>query len=89
LIRFAVAAFVVILTAGASGGEARAQADPYRWCADYAFSGLGGAKNCYFLTIEQCRAAVLGVGGYCTPNPFYTGPAIERPQPQPARPRQS
>jgi hypothetical protein len=49
-----------------------AQADPYRWCARYTLPG--GPSNCYFMTLEQCRAAVSGVGGYCGPNPFYTGP---------------
>ena len=34
---------------------------------------LGGASNCYFITLEQCRATVSGVGGFCTPNPFYDG----------------
>ena len=49
------------------------QPDPYRWCAHYSGEG-GGGTNCYFMTIEQCRAAISGVGGYCGPNPFYTGP---------------
>ena len=49
-----------------------AHADPYRWCAQYG--GKDGATNCYFMTIEQCRAAVSGTGGFCTPNGFYTGP---------------
>ncbi|HWL31327.1 MAG TPA: DUF3551 domain-containing protein [Xanthobacteraceae bacterium] len=49
-------------------------ADPYRWCAEYGLRG-GGATNCYFMTLGQCRAAVSGVGGFCRPNPFYTGPA--------------
>lgn len=49
-----------------------AASDPYRWCAQY--NGSGGGENCYFVTIEQCQAAVSGVGGFCRPNPFYTGP---------------
>jgi hypothetical protein len=49
-----------------------AQADPYRWCA----LGIGdsGASNCYFVTLEQCQAAVSGAGHFCQPNTFYTGP---------------
>ena len=35
-----------------------------------ADSGLG-ATNCGFLTIEQCRATVSGIGGFCVPNQFY------------------
>jgi Protein of unknown function (DUF3551) len=30
-----------------------------------------GASNCGFLTIEQCRATVSGIGGFCVPNQFY------------------
>ena len=45
-------------------------ADPYKWCAAYR----NGGTNCGFTTIEQCRATVSGVGGFCEPNQFYTGP---------------
>jgi uncharacterized protein DUF3551 len=82
MIRYALATLVLALPLS---GEATAQADPYRWCADYAYGGLSGAKNCYFLTLEQCRATVSGVGGTCVPNPFYTGPVNEWQQP--VRPR--
>ena len=52
-------------------------ADPYAWCAQYSGRG-GGGRNCGFTTLEQCRATVSGIGGFCEPNSFYTGPA-ERP----------
>ena len=29
------------------------------------------ATNCGFLTIEQCKATVAGLGGFCVPNQFY------------------
>jgi hypothetical protein len=51
-----------------------ASADPYRWCAEYGNRGGGGGTNCYFVTWEQCRAAISGNGGLCRPNLFYTGP---------------
>ncbi|MGB2597763.1 MAG: DUF3551 domain-containing protein [Pseudolabrys sp.] len=44
--------------------------DPYRWCAVYSGDG-GGGTNCGFLTIQQCRDTVSGVGGFCAPNQFY------------------
>ena len=66
-----MAAGVVVLTPTAGS------ADPYKWCAVYG-GDAGGASNCGFVTIEQCRATVSGIGGFCDPNPFYTGPA-ERP----------
>jgi hypothetical protein len=36
-----------------------------------------GQTNCGFLTIEQCRATVSGIGGFCVINQFYNpqGPA--------------
>jgi len=52
-----------------------AAADPYKWCAQY--SGNTG-RNCGFVTIEQCRATVSGIGGFCEPNPFYT-PTSQKP----------
>lgn len=44
--------------------------DPYPWCAVYG-GDAGGASNCGFLTIAQCRATVSGIGGSCEPNQFY------------------
>ena len=29
------------------------------------------ATNCGFLTLEQCRATVRGLGGFCVSNQFY------------------
>ena len=53
--------------------------DPYPWCAVYG-GDAGGASNCGFLTIEQCRATVSGIGGFCEPNQFYNpGRAAARP----------
>jgi Protein of unknown function (DUF3551) len=52
--------------------------DPYPWCAAYG-GDMGGASNCGFLTIEQCRATVSGIGGSCEPNQFYN------PRPQARR----
>lgn len=67
---------LVLLAASAAFDSARA--DPYRWCAQYG--GRSGATNCYFMTLGQCQAAVSGVGGFCRPNTFYTGP--DRPPPR-------
>lgn len=53
---------------------AAAQADPYRWCAEFGGGNDGGSSNCYFITRAQCEATVAGVGGFCRHNQFYTGP---------------
>ena len=41
----------------------------YPWCAQYG-SGVGG-RNCGFSTLDQCRAAISGNGGYCEENALY------------------
>ena len=41
-------------------------ADAAAWCAYYDQSS---GTNCGFYTIQQCQAAISGVGGYCAPNP--------------------
>ena len=71
-----VALFAVLLGALPD----RAQADPYRWCSVYGGGEDGGSSNCYFMTLEQCRANVSGIGGFCTPNPFYDGRPIGTPE---------
>jgi hypothetical protein len=59
------------------GNGSTAHADPYKWCADYGTSSDNGT-NCYFLTRQQCQAAISGNGGFCRPNPFYTGQQSRR-----------
>jgi hypothetical protein len=71
LATFALAVFA--LPAALTASPARAYEmpyDPYPWCAVYS-GDAGGASNCGFLTIEQCRATVSGIGGSCEPNQFY------------------
>jgi hypothetical protein len=62
-----MAAALSVMTATAS------QADPYRWCAVYGGRD-GGGTNCGFVTLEQCRWTISGMGGSCEINQFYTGP---------------
>jgi hypothetical protein len=52
------------------------KADPYRWCAVYGSFGGGGVESCWYLTIEQCRAAVSGLGGFCKESGWYDGRPI-------------
>jgi hypothetical protein len=63
-------AILVPMFAAVAGAAVPAHADPYRWCAQY---GGRGATNCYFISLEQCRAAISGNGGFCAPNNFYDG----------------
>jgi hypothetical protein len=64
----AVAATATLISAPAGAYEM--PYDPYRWCAVYG-AVLGGATNCGFITLEQCRQTIAGLGGFCNPNPFY------------------
>jgi hypothetical protein len=64
------------------------RADPYRWCATYG-QGFGGSESCYFMTMEQCRASVSGLGGFCRPNYFYDGKPVVTPEDAPVARRRS
>jgi len=64
----------------AAGGASNLKADPYRWCAEYGGGeGGGGGSNCYFVTLDQCRAAISGNGGFCRENGFYDGRPVTAP----------
>jgi hypothetical protein len=52
----------------------------YPWCAQYGGGEMGGGRNCGFSTLEQCRATVSGIGGFCEPNLFYSGAASDTSQ---------
>jgi len=51
-----------------------AAANEYPWCASYGGRG-GSARNCGFVSYEQCMETIRGMGGFCEQNLFYTGPA--------------
>lgn len=83
-----IIAALAILTLGSAADTA--QADPYKWCAIYAGGEMGGGgSSCYFWTIEQCRAAVSGVGGFCAQNNFYDGLPVRTPEDGPAPAQQT
>jgi len=53
-------------------GSAQAQsAYSYPWCAVEA--NKTGATSCAFVTLQQCRASLGGIGGTCIRNPFVRG----------------
>ena len=49
------------VTVSIAGATLPAQADPYRWCGVFG-GGEASVTNCYFVTIEQCRASMSGNG---------------------------
>jgi hypothetical protein len=67
-----ILAIIAVAAFGIMFGATGASADPYKWCAVYNM--LGGGRDCGFVTIEQCRATISGIGGDCELNQFYTGP---------------
>jgi hypothetical protein len=65
-----LAAAVVVAAAGvAAGSPARAQVE-YPWCAITSLNL--GTPVCDYATIEQCRASIVGGGGFCQPNGRFT-----------------
>src|SRR5690349_1408046 len=71
---------LVVFAAGISV-EKSAQAQGGGWCADLNMGGHGGARNCGFATLQQCLATVSGIGGSCSPSPYYEPPNYGRYRP--------
>jgi hypothetical protein len=82
--RIAIAVLFAIVVALATEP---AKADPYRWCAQYGGFGGGGVESCYYVTLEQCRAAVSGIGGFCRESGWYDGRPVSTDEPLPKRKR--
>ena len=83
--RIALASLAILMIGSVGDG---ARADPYRWCAVYSGGDTGGGgASCYFWTIEQCRASVSGVGGFCAENNFYDGKPVVTPEERGPAPR--
>src|SRR5258707_15427457 len=84
--RTAIAALFSLMVLSAA---VPAKADPYRWCAVYGSFGGGGAESCWYLTIEQGRAAVSGIGGVSKRTAWGEAPPAgarrAAPRGQPAR----
>ena len=56
----------IVLVLVALAGISLASTDAGARCASYR----RGVSNCGYSSYEQCRATVLGLGGFCRPNPF-------------------
>jgi Protein of unknown function (DUF3551) len=69
-------ALAAVITLGTLDAATPASAQG-AWCARY--SGLPGGTNCGFYTLEQCRWAISGVGGECSPSPWVT---VDDPPPR-------
>jgi hypothetical protein len=76
--RASIASLCTLIALISSSAIRPAQADPYRWCAQYG--GRSGATNCYFVTYAQCMAALSGNGGFCNRNNLYDGRPVTTPE---------
>jgi hypothetical protein len=57
-----VSASLVMITLPVTDADAASN----RWCA----TTPKRSEICGYATLDQCRAYVLGLGGWCRPNPF-------------------
>jgi hypothetical protein len=77
-----VAGAVLFFTLIAASSVAPSRADPYRWCAQ-----AGKRTSCYYVTLDQCRAAISGNHGFCNLNYLYDGKPVVTPEDGPVRRR--
>ena len=66
----AAAAMLGVPSIMASPARAEIQ---YPWCAQYSDHNSNGGTNCGFVTLQQCRDTISGLGGVCYENPMYPG----------------
>jgi len=59
---------VLIAFAALSLSGTGARAADGTWCAFYGTDLTG--TNCSFNSLEQCRGTLVGLGGFCRPNPY-------------------
>jgi len=64
--------FTLAVFAVTAGLGSRAQAQNYPWCALY--DTADEARNCGFVSYEQCKTTVSGIGGWCMLNNLYQPP---------------
>jgi hypothetical protein len=74
----ALAFFILAAIASISATPVRAEIE-YPWSA-LSSGGDDLFKNCGFSTLEECRATISGMGGFCAPNLFYPGSASDTSQ---------
>jgi hypothetical protein len=74
----AIAGFVLV-GATVQNPAPAAAAPIYPWCMQ---PSAPWGPDCYYATIEQCRAAASAVG-FCHPNPAYTVATQRKPQQMP------
>lgn len=68
------AAWAVLILPSLTALDVRpAASEIYRpWCAQYYGRGGDGARNCGFVSYEQCMmTATPGSGAFCVQNPWY------------------
>ena len=76
--RIVLALAAILAAATLTNFTTPAKADPYRWCAEYG--GSHGGRNCGFVTLQQCRATILGDNrATCVLNPYFDGRPFRTP----------
>jgi hypothetical protein len=70
LVLLSIAIMALLLTEADAKRRSSAQASQAArsWCATYPGKGIN--DNCGYSSYGQCYQTVLGLGGFCRPNPF-------------------
>ncbi|HWM48174.1 MAG TPA: DUF3551 domain-containing protein [Xanthobacteraceae bacterium] len=78
MLRMTTAAAMMTLgaTLGSAGPATAAGGPTYPWCTTGAAQEFG-ARNCGFVSFEQCLESARGNGQFCEQNPAYSPPAAK------------
>ena len=82
---------VLFLIAAALLGETQTgnAQSPYShpWCSISSGDAGGGARSCYYETLQQCMATLSGIGGNCVESPYYRAQPTQLPDYSVVKPR--
>jgi hypothetical protein len=76
--KLALSTAIALAVMSSVSGPAAAAIE-YPWCVQYGGQN-GGARNCGFVSYEQCMMTARGAGGMCQQNLFFPGSASDQPQ---------
>ena len=81
--RSLILALVSVGTVLGSGASAPARAQTYDSTSPFCkhnYRWGGEDTDCGYMSLAQCQASAAGLGAICVNNPYYTGPAVDRPR---------
>jgi Protein of unknown function (DUF3551) len=85
MLRWGLAILGALAVSGLSAGCSSPSVAKYPYC----LMTQDGERDCRYASLDECEVTRAGIGGSCSPSPYYTGPTPQGSQsvPPPGPPR--